>query len=118
MTKYTRSRRSRAIHRLMDKWIKPNTRIHTDEALVYKHAPYQFNVEHVNHRAKEWVRGDAHTNTIEAFWNILKRGIRGTCIAVSPRHLQRCLWEFEYRHNLRKSPHLMLETLLIAFPKG
>lgn len=118
VTRHTRSRKQRAIHQLMIRWVKPSARVMTDEAQVYKYPPHQFEkVEHVNHRAKEWARGDVHTNNIEAFWNILKRGIKGTYIAVSPRHLQKYLWEFEYRHNMRKAPHLMLDTLLLAFPR-
>ena len=71
----------------------------------------------INHDIKEWVRGDVHTNTIEAFWANLKRGINGTYIHVSKKYLQAYLWEFEFRHNLRKRPDLMLEALLLAFPR-
>lgn len=77
-----------------------------------------FNHETVNHAEKEYVRGDVHTNTIESFWSALKRGINGTYIHVSSKHLQKYLWEFEYRHNLRRLPHLMMERLLRSFPKN
>lgn len=117
VTRQVPNRHGYWIHRLMESHIKPGGRVFTDEARHYVHAPEKFNVETVNHKQKEWTRGDAHTNNIEAFWNILKRGINGTYIAVSSRHLQKYLWEFEFRHNLRKSPHLMLDTLLLAFPK-
>ena len=72
-----------------------------------------YNHESVNHSEKEYVRGDAHTNTIESYWSLLKRGINGTYIHVSKKHLQKYLWEFEYRHNLRRSPHLMVDLLLL-----
>jgi len=111
------SREGWFVHMIMDTWIKPGARLFTDEARHYVYGREKFKIETVNHKAKEWVRGDAHTNNIESFWNILKRGINGTYIAVSARHLQKYLWEFEYRHNQRHSPHLMLETLLLAFPK-
>jgi hypothetical protein len=71
----------------------------------------------VNHAAKEYVRGPVHTNTIESFWGNLKRGINGTYVHVSKQHLQKYLWEFEYRHNLRKQPELMFRLLLLAFRK-
>ena len=71
----------------------------------------------VNHAAKEWVREGVHTNSIESMWSILRRGINGTYIHVSPKHLQTYLWEFEFRYNLRKVPHLMFDLLLMAFPK-
>lgn len=58
-----------------------------------------------------------HTNTIEAFWANLKRGIKGTHIHVSKRHLQKYLWVFEFRHNLRNDPQQMFPALLQAFPK-
>lgn len=61
--------------------------------------------------------GDVHTNIIEAFWGNVKRGINGTYVWVSKKHLQTYLREFEYRHNLRQQPHLMFELLLQAFPK-
>jgi hypothetical protein len=71
----------------------------------------------VDHFKKEWVRGDVHTNTIEAFWNVLKRGINGTYVWVSAKHLQKYLWEFEYRHNLRKEPWAMFLLLTASFSK-
>lgn len=57
------------------------------------------------------------TNTIEGYWAMLKRGINGTYISVSPQHLQSYLSEFEFRYNLRKQPHLMLDLLLLSFPR-
>ncbi len=54
----------------------------------------------VNH-SREYVRGDIHTNTIESFWAILKRGILGQFHWVSKKYLQRYLAEFEYRYNRR-----------------
>ncbi|MGH6867239.1 MAG: IS1595 family transposase [Methyloceanibacter sp.] len=112
-----RSRRSIWPH--VAEWVRPGARVMTDEAptLVnlgwdrYQHAS-------VNHLAKEWVRGHAHTNTIEGFWGALKRGINGTYVWVSAKHLQKYLWEFEYRHNLRKEPWLMFQLLLHAFPRA
>ena len=69
----------------------------------------------VNHSIKEYVRGDVHTNTIEAFWANVKRGIKGTYVWVSKKHLQNYLREFEYRHNLRRQPALMFSLLVSSF---
>jgi transposase-like protein len=55
----------------------------------------------VNHSIGEYVRGDAHTNTIEGYFSILKRGIIGTYHHVSPQHLKRYLAEFDFRYNAR-----------------
>ena len=69
----------------------------------------------VKHREKEYVRGEAHTNTLDGFWSQLKRAIRGTHVHVSRQHLSKYLGEFEFRYNLRKSPHLMFDRLLASF---
>lgn len=58
----------------------------------------------VNHSIGEYVRGEIHTNTIEGFFSILKRGITGTYHHVSPQHLKRYLAEFDFRYNERKIP--------------
>ena len=58
--------------------------------------------EVVNHGIGEYVRGDAHTNTIEGYFSILKRGIIGTYHHVSAEHLKRYLAEFDFRYNNRE----------------
>ena len=100
-------------------FVKPGSKINTDEASNFKLLKKQYGYEHeaVDHSIKEYVRGDVHTNTIEAFWANVKRGIRGTYVHVSKKHLQTYLREFEYRHNLRRTPYLMFDLLLAAFPK-
>lgn len=55
----------------------------------------------VNHSIGEYVRGDVHTNTIEGYFSILKRGIMGTYHHVSAQHLKRYLAEFDFRYNER-----------------
>ncbi len=57
--------------------------------------------ETVKHSAGEYVRGQAHTNGIESFWAMLKRGYHGTYHKMSKKHLQRYVAEFSGRHNLR-----------------
>lgn len=59
--------------------------------------------EVVNHSIGEYVRGDAHTQTIESYFAILKRGVIGTYHHVSPQHLKRYLGEFDYRYNERQA---------------
>jgi transposase-like protein len=76
----------------------------TDDAGQYRNMGEEFfRHETVNHGANEYVRGDAHTNTIEGYFSILKRGIVGTYHHVSPQHLKRYLGEFDYRYNERSS---------------
>lgn len=101
------------------KWVKPGSRINTDEASNFRSLTERHGFDHqtVDHDKKEYVRGDVHTNTIEAFWANVKRGIKGTYVHVSKKHLQTYLREFEYRHNLRRTPYLMFELLLQGFSK-
>lgn len=58
--------------------------------------------EVVNHSGDEYVRGIYHTNGIEGFWSLLKRGIIGIYHSVSPKHLHRYCDEFSYRYNSRE----------------
>ena len=58
------------------------------------------------------------TNAIEGYWSLLKRGISGTYISVSQKHLQTYLNEFEFRYNMRHQPHLMFSLLLTSFARG
>ncbi len=74
----------------------------TDDAGQYRIiGPEYAGYETVNHGAGEYVRGDAHTNTIEGYFSILKRGITGTYHHVSQQHLKRYLAEFDFRYNER-----------------
>ena len=99
--------------------VKHGSRLMADEAPVYGPlTAHGYGLETVNHRAKEWVRGDAHVNNLEAFWANVKRMISGTHVWVSKKHLQKYLMEAEFRHNLRKHPYVMFHLLLSAFPKG
>ncbi|MGD9979745.1 MAG: IS1595 family transposase [Hyphomonadaceae bacterium] len=95
--------------------VKPGARIMTDEDKAFRTLRDDFEMQSVNHARGTYVRGDCHVNSLEGFWASLKRGVNGTYVHVSQQHLQKYLFEFEYRHNLRHSPHLMFETLVRAF---
>jgi len=74
----------------------------TDDAGQYRLIGPEFaGFETVNHGADEYVRGNAHTNTIEGYFSILKRGISGVYHHVSQQHLRRYLGEFDFRYNER-----------------
>lgn len=78
--------------------------VYTDAASLYTHIN-EFFLKHsaVSHHLEEYVRGDVHTNNIEAFWAVLKRTIGGTYTHVHPRHLDRYLAEQVYRFNEREN---------------
>jgi hypothetical protein len=78
--------------------------IMTDEASWYPMAVHAFRGGHqtVNHSRGEYARGAVHTNTVEGFFSLLKRGIVGTFHHVSAHHLHRYLSEFDFRYNLRE----------------
>ena len=78
--------------------------VYTDDASAYKGIPLKH--EAVNHSAGEYVRGMAHTNGIESFWAMLKRGYQGTFHHFSEKHLDRYVTEFSGRHNSRDADTL------------
>jgi transposase-like protein len=88
----------------------------TDESPMYKRFPEGMTHEIVNHSAKEWVRGDVHTGSIDGYWGLLKRAIIGSFHQVSIKHLHRYLSEAEYRWNHREEDlfALIVIRLLIA----
>ena len=92
------------------------TRISSDEWPPYKILS-RLGYDHrtVEHGRKVWASGDTHVNTLEGFWSMLKRSIRGTHIHVSRKHLPKYLGEFEFRWNSRHAPETMFERLLMSF---
>jgi len=83
--------------------VKPSATIMTDDFPAYRKATPDFAAhESVNHSAKEYARGNVHTNTVEGFFSMLKRGINGTFHHVSHKHLPLYLAEFDHRYNTRK----------------
>ena len=78
----------------------PGAVLYTDEHGSYPGMD-EFKHEAVNHSVGEYVRDMAHTNGIESFWAMLKRGYAGTYHKISPKHLQRYVNEFAGRHNVR-----------------
>ena len=82
--------------------IDPDAHLMTDDAGQYRILGPEF-AQHdvVAHSNDEYVRGEAHTNTVESFFSVLKRGLIGTYQHVSIQHLQRYVTEFDFRYNHR-----------------
>lgn len=81
--------------------------LHTDESNLYNALGYEMRRETVKHSAKEWVKTDyygmkIHTNTVENFWSVMKRGVYGIYHQISYKHLQAYCDEFSWRFNSRK----------------
>ena len=67
----------------------------------------------IHHAKRVYVSGDCHTNTIEGFWSLVKRGIGGVYHSVSKKHLQDYLSEYSWRYNRRDDSVSHFETLLL-----
>ena len=99
--------------------VLPGGQVHADELASYRglHLRGHRHMT-VNHGAGEYVGFQgASVNSLEGFWAAIKRGINGTHIHVSAKHLPKYLGEFEYRHNMRAVPHLMLDRLMVSFAR-
>jgi transposase-like protein len=81
--------------------VEHGSKIYTDEAPVYKSLPKEYTHDFVNH-VEKYVHGRVHTNGMENFWSLLKRGLNGTYVAVEPFHLFRYIDEQVFRYNNRK----------------
>ncbi len=88
---------------IMARNIKRESGLMSDEHAIYTHVGHNF-ASHgtVEHQKKEYVRGPVHTNTVEGFFSILKRGVYGVYQHVSEEHLRRYLAEFDFRYNNRE----------------
>jgi hypothetical protein len=80
----------------------PGTMLHTDESSLYRRNLEEYKHETVWHSKREWARDGVHTNNVEAFWSVMKRGVYGIYHQISFKHLQAYCNEFSYRHNSRK----------------
>ena len=82
--------------------VKETANLYTDEWLGYRNISKIYKHSIVNHNAREYVNGEAYTNTIEGFWSLLKRGIYGIYHFTTKKHLQKYIDEFVFRYNTRK----------------
>ncbi len=91
----------RNVRKVMAEHLEPGSRLVTDGAPHFKKVLPEGDHESVDHSKFEFVRGDVHTNTLEGFFSILKRGLIGTYQHVDKKHLGRYLAEFDFRMNNR-----------------
>jgi transposase-like protein len=86
---------------LVNTTVASDSKLFTDEFRPYRALDISFDREVVNHGAGEYVRGNAHTNSIENFWSHFKRTIVGTYFHISDLHIESYTNEFTYRFNNR-----------------
>ena len=86
------------------------TPVYTDGLQAYDHL-WTFDHRSVNHSVGQYVDGDAHTNGIEAFWSMIKRGVMGVYHYLSPKHTHRYALEFEWRNNARADGLSMMDQI-------
>ena len=97
----------------------PASTVYTDELKSYNGLTRAgFKHEHINHSEQVYVSGDVHTNTIEGFWSLTKRGIGGVYHSVSAKHLQGYLNEYAWRYNHRDDGQAQFEVLLLRAAAG
>jgi len=82
--------------------VKYGTTVFTDDAVPYDQLRSRYVHDVVNH-AETYVRGRVHTNGLENFWSLMKRGLKGTYVAVEPFHLERYVDEQVFRYNNRNT---------------
>ena len=88
---------------IIEEKVLPASLIYTDEYKVYDDLGRKgYEHRRIHHAQRIYVVGDIHTNTIEGFWSLLKRGIGGVYHSVSTKHLQSYLDEYAFRSNHRR----------------
>jgi len=101
---------------LLREFVLPKTMVYTDESVIYNSVGFlegkDYEHRRIRHSQKVYVAGDVHTNTIEGFWSLVKRGIGGVYHSVSAKYLQSYLDEYAFRYNRRGCGNLIFPMLL------
>jgi transposase-like protein len=98
------NRRRKLMHEQIKNHVAAGSAIYTDNFMSYAMLPNSYKHSVVDH-AEKYVDGQVHTNGLENFWSLLKRGLKGTYISVEPFHLFRYLDEQVFRYNFRELAH-------------
>lgn len=102
VAKVTCDTKSATICNFVRENVSIQAKVNTDEYRSYNSlAKKGYEHDTVNHGYREYVNGNTHTNTIEGFWSLLKRGVIGIYHFTSKKHLQKYVNEFSYRYNSR-----------------
>lgn len=104
---------SKTLKSVLTAHVEKGSTVFTDEWRGYNGIERQYEHQRIDHSHKEYVSGIVHTNSIENFWALLKRGIFGQYHQISKRHLHRYINEFCFRHNNRNNEkvfHLVIQN--------
>ncbi|MCH8902671.1 MAG: IS1595 family transposase [Bacteroidetes bacterium] len=93
--------KAKTLKPIIEKMVAKGSIIITDEWGAYNHLSKNYQHEVVKHNNGQYVSNGFHTNSMEGFWSLLKRGIFGIYHSTSPQHLHRYCDEFAYRYNTR-----------------
>ena len=106
---------------VVKKYVVPGSVVYTDELGSYRRIgflrdrqgkPLDYRHRTIRHKGGVYVHGDIHTNCVEGFWSLLKRGISGVYHSVSPKYLQSYLNEYAFRYNRRFSGNQQFKAIL------
>ncbi|HXP82870.1 MAG TPA: IS1595 family transposase [Verrucomicrobiae bacterium] len=100
--------------------VTPGSLIYTDEYPAYHGIKYLwrdgkpagYRHRQIRHKRRVYVNGDIHTNSVEGFWSLIKRGIGGVYQSVSPKYLQTYLDEYSFRFNRRREGNQQFRAIL------
>jgi transposase-like protein len=115
VAKVTPDAKSSTVFPIIHEHVLPASTVYTDEYTTYDRLATTANGyvhSRIQHSQKVYVMGDVHTNTIEGFWSLLKRGIGGVYHSVSAKYLQSYCDEYAFRYNRRDSNEPMFVSLL------
>ena len=103
----------KSLHDIAKEYILPKSVVFTDDHASYHGLDKQgFNHARINHSQGVYVYGNIHTNTIEGFWSLVKRGLGGVYHSVSKKYLQTYLNEYSFRYNHRACGNLIFPMIL------
>ena len=110
------------MHTLVRTYVFPSSTIFTDEFSSYdllgKLQGAYYKHRRIRHSSKVYARGDVHTNTVEGFWSLIKRGIGGVYHSVSQKYLQSYMDEYSFRYNHRNDEQAMFTSFLGQISKA
>lgn len=98
--------------------VEDDSTVFTDSAAAYKGLRWNFEHGATDHKVGQYVNGIIHTNGIEGFWSLLKRSIKGTYIAIAPKHLQTYLDERAFAYNNREDHDLYRFVMAVRQVSG